>query len=57
MSEWDFLWDLSGQELTDAMASGGTEADWEYIEEQDKMKRKMEKQLKKSSGGLNHTAL
>ena len=24
MSEWDFLWGLEGQELIDAMASGGT---------------------------------
>ena len=40
MSEWDFLWDLSGQELIDAMESGGTEVDWEYIEEQDKMQQK-----------------
>ncbi|MBD5485977.1 MAG: hypothetical protein HDR18_10775 [Lachnospiraceae bacterium] len=40
MSEWDFLWGLEGDELMDAMASGGTEADWEYIEEQEKKRRK-----------------
>ena len=37
MSEWDFLWDLEGQELIDAMTSGGTYDDWEYIE---RMERK-----------------
>jgi len=42
MSEWDFLWDLSGQELEDAMASGGTAEDWAYIEEHERMKRKAE---------------
>ena len=30
MSEWDFLWDLEGQELIDAMTSGGTYDDWAY---------------------------
>lgn len=32
MSEWEFLWELEGQELMDAMTSGGTYDDWEYIE-------------------------
>ena len=32
MSEWDFLWGLEGQELMDAMSSGGTYDDWVYIE-------------------------
>ena len=32
MSEWDFLWGLEGQELMDAMSSGGTYDDWAYIE-------------------------
>lgn len=36
MSEWDFLWGLEGQELIDAMSSGGTNADWEYIEEMER---------------------
>lgn len=39
MSEWDFLWGLSGQELKDAMSSGGTAHDWAYI---DRIKRKAE---------------
>lgn len=33
MSEWDFLWDLEGQALIDAMGSGGTALDWLYIAE------------------------
>ena len=37
MSEWDFLWGLEGQELMDAMSSGGTYDDWAYIE---RMERK-----------------
>ena len=32
MSEWDFLWGLEGEELMDAMSSGGTYDDWAYIE-------------------------
>lgn len=36
MSEWDFLWGLEGQELIDAMSSGGTEDDWEYIEQMER---------------------
>lgn len=39
MSDWDFLWGLEGQELMDAMASGGTQADWDYIEEQERKSR------------------
>jgi len=31
MSDWDFLWGLEGQELMDAMATGATWAEWEYI--------------------------
>jgi hypothetical protein len=47
MSEWDFLWGLSGQELEDAMLSGGTSDDWAYVEEQERKKRKREwEQLK-----------
>jgi len=37
MSDWDFLWGLEGQELMDAMSSGGTYDDWAYIE---RMERK-----------------
>ena len=36
MSEWDFLWGLEGEELIDAMSSGGTDDDWAYIEEMEK---------------------
>jgi hypothetical protein len=35
MSEWDFLWELSGQELEDAMTSGMTDDDLLFIEEQE----------------------
>lgn len=34
MSEWDFLWDLSGQELEDAMTSGATYAEWNDIQQE-----------------------
>lgn len=36
MSDWDFLWGLEGQELIDAMTSGGTYDDWKYIEEMER---------------------
>ena len=36
MSEWDFLWDLEGQEYLDAMATGMTYYDSWYIEQQGK---------------------
>ena len=32
MSEWDFLWDLSGQELFDALSYGYTKEDARYVE-------------------------
>jgi len=42
MSEWDFLWGLSGQELEDAMSSGGTADDWADLEEQERKEQKSE---------------
>lgn len=39
MSEWDLLWDLEGNELMEAMATGATKEDWVYIEEQEKKRR------------------
>ena len=36
MSDWDFLWELEGQELIDAMHSGGSYSDWAYIERMDR---------------------
>lgn len=33
MSEWDFLWGLKGYTLMDAMCTGCTDDDWDYIEE------------------------
>lgn len=41
MSDWDFLWDLEGQELIDAMYSGGSYADWACIEENERRRRTM----------------
>lgn len=54
MSEWDFLWGLTGEELEDAMTSGGTANDWAYVEEQERKKRKIEWENLKSlrNGGL-----
>lgn len=42
MSEWDFLWGLSGKELEDAMSSGMTKEDISFIEEQERKVRKEE---------------
>ncbi|MBV1708527.1 MAG: hypothetical protein KMY54_01595 [Erysipelothrix sp.] len=39
MSEWDFLWGLTGEELIDAMYSGGTKEDWAYVSEQERLDR------------------
>ncbi len=41
MSEWDFLWGLEGDELMDAMASGATAWEWDYIEQQEMQQRKI----------------
>ena len=38
MSDWDFLWGLEGEELIDAMSSGGTYEDWAYIDEIERKK-------------------
>ncbi len=48
MSEWDFLWGLSGQALEDATTSGGTDEDWAYVEEQVRKQRKVEWEKLKS---------
>ena len=32
MSEWEFLWGLTGQELIDAMSCGYTKEDAPYVE-------------------------
>lgn len=36
MSEWDFLWGLSGKELEDAMTSGMTKEDIPFIGKQER---------------------
>ena len=42
MSEWDFLYDLEGDELMEAMMNGGTKEDFEFIEEQERKRKKRE---------------
>ena len=32
MSEWDFTWGLSGEELDEALSSGATKEEWDEIE-------------------------
>lgn len=39
MSEWDFLWDLQGQELLDAQSCGMTYDDIRWLEEQEHQER------------------
>jgi len=39
MSEWDFLWGLSGKELEDAMTSGMTDGDMAFVKEHERKKR------------------
>ena len=38
MSEWDFLWGLEGDALMDAMATGATADEWDYIERMEEEK-------------------
>lgn len=40
MSEWDFLWGLKGKELEDAMSSGMSKADRDYLETLDQLTRR-----------------
>ena len=40
MSEWDFLWGLEGDELMEAMSTGMTDADYAYLEEQERKERR-----------------
>ena len=57
MSDWDFLWGLTGQELMDAMATGATYDDWAYIEEMERKeenRRKIEQQTKKQTVTQGH---
>lgn len=42
MSEWDFLFDLEGDELMEAMFTGMTEADYAYLDEQERKSKKAE---------------
>lgn len=40
MSEWDFLFGLEGDELMEAMFTGMTDADYEYLENQERNNRR-----------------
>ena len=60
MSDWDFLWDLEGQELLDAMVSGGSYSDWAYVEQQERRqnqaKKTAVKRKKQTSSQQNNKA-
>lgn len=43
MSEWDFTYGLTGQELEDAQSSGATAEEWAFIEAQDQRKNRVHK--------------
>ena len=50
MGDWDFLYELKGQELRDALDSGASYSDWDYIErQQEERNRKKQSAQKKSS--------
>ena len=42
MGDWDFLHGLEGQELLNAQATGATDWDWRYVEEEEAIKRRRE---------------
>lgn len=46
MSDWDFLWGLSGEELDDAMSCGMTRRDMSYIQEQEEKRDKEKRNVK-----------
>lgn len=47
MSEWDFLWELEGDELMEGMLNGMTDGDYLYLEKQEKKERRKDwKELK-----------
>lgn len=39
MSEWEFLFECDEDELLDTMMNGGTDEDFDFIEEQEKKQR------------------
>ena len=47
MSDWDFLYELKGQELKDALGSGASYSDWDYIERQQKERNRKKQSTKK----------
>lgn len=40
MSDWDFLWDLEGDELKDSMSSGASSWEWDLIAEREEKEAK-----------------
>ena len=56
MSEWDFLWGLTGDALMEAMATGGTSEDWAYIEEQER-RQQTQKKAEIRKAGIKTSAL
>ena len=49
MSDWDFLYELKGQELKDALGSGASYSDWDYIERQQKERNRKKQSTKKKT--------
>lgn len=47
MSEWDFAFGLTGQELEDALSSGATAEEWALIEAQDERKNQGDRRANK----------
>lgn len=47
MGDWDFLYDLSGQELLDAIESGGSYSDWDYLDQEMQESERSNKQINK----------
>ncbi|MDE6004840.1 MAG: hypothetical protein K2G88_05580 [Oscillospiraceae bacterium] len=46
ISDWDFLWELEGEELEFAMATGMSYDDLAYLDEQEKEERKVQEYKK-----------
>ena len=57
MGDWDFLYELKGQELRDALGSGASYSDWDYLERQQEERNRKKQSTKKktlSSGSKNN---
>ncbi len=49
MGDWDFLYELKGQELLDAIDSGASYSDWDYIESQQEERNRKKQSAKKKT--------